>query len=108
MLYVRSGGAKPLRNFVVGQSATHQINNTKSFVANGKVAGEGSTNWSTSGEGTLVVMGKAGGPPIVVSSAGQRLSPCTAKESDILKPMNRISGPAGKLSLMSRIAARRP
>jgi hypothetical protein len=44
MLYVRSGGDKPLYNFVVGQSATNQINNTKSFVANGKVAGEDSTN----------------------------------------------------------------
>jgi hypothetical protein len=36
---------------VVGQSATHQISHTKGFVADGKVAGEGSTNWSASGEG---------------------------------------------------------
>jgi hypothetical protein len=36
---------------VVGQSATHQISHTKGFVADGKVAGEGSTNWSVSGEG---------------------------------------------------------
>ena len=35
----------------IGQSATHQISHTKGFVADGKVAGEGSTNWSGSGEG---------------------------------------------------------
>ncbi|MBS0345475.1 MAG: hypothetical protein JSR69_03365 [Proteobacteria bacterium] len=48
--------------FVVGQSATHQISHTKGFVADGKVGGEGSTNWSASGEGTFVVKGQAGGP----------------------------------------------
>lgn len=50
-------------HFVVGQSSTHQISHTKGFVADGKVAGEGSTNWSSSGEGTFVVTGKgkAGG-----------------------------------------------
>ena len=47
--------------FVVGQSATHQISHTKGFVADGKIAGEGSTNWSASGEGTFVVTGQAGG-----------------------------------------------
>jgi PLD-like domain len=49
-------------HFVVGQSATHQISHTKGFVADGRVAAEGSTNWSTSGEGTFVVAGKPGGP----------------------------------------------
>ena len=34
----------------IGQSATHQITHTKGFVADGKVAAEGSTNWSASGE----------------------------------------------------------
>jgi hypothetical protein len=48
--------------FVIGQSATHQISHTKGFVADGKVGGEGSTNWSASGEGTFVVNGKPGGP----------------------------------------------
>lgn len=48
-------------HFVVGQSATHQISHTKGFVADGKVAAEGSTNWSTAGEGTFVVTGQAGG-----------------------------------------------
>ncbi len=48
-------------HFVIGQSATHQISHTKGFVADGKVGGEGSTNWSASGEGTFVVTGKAGG-----------------------------------------------
>jgi hypothetical protein len=47
--------------FVVGQSATHQITHTKGFVADGRVAGEGSTNWSTSGEGVFVVSGEPGG-----------------------------------------------
>ncbi len=49
-------------HFVVGQSATHQISHTKGFVADGKVGGEGSTNWSTAGEGTFIVVGKPGGP----------------------------------------------
>lgn len=48
-------------HFVIGKSATHQISHTKGFVADGKVGGEGSTNWSTSGEGTFVVTGKPGG-----------------------------------------------
>jgi len=48
-------------HFVTGQSSTHQISHTKGFVADGKVAGEGSTNWSTSGEGIFVVAGQAGG-----------------------------------------------
>ncbi|MBV8225868.1 MAG: hypothetical protein JO232_11865 [Verrucomicrobia bacterium] len=43
--------------FVVGQSATHQISHTKGFVADAKVGGEGSTNWSASGEG----IGQPGG-----------------------------------------------
>jgi hypothetical protein len=49
-------------HFVTGQSATHQISHTKGFVADGRVGGEGSTNWSASGEGTFVVTGKPGGP----------------------------------------------
>jgi hypothetical protein len=48
-------------HFVIGQSATHQITHTKGFVADGKVACEGSTNWSASGEGTFVVTGNPGG-----------------------------------------------
>jgi phosphatidylserine/phosphatidylglycerophosphate/cardiolipin synthase-like enzyme len=49
-------------HFVIGQSETHQISHTKGFVADGRVGGEGSTNWSASGEGTFVVAGKPGGP----------------------------------------------
>jgi hypothetical protein len=41
-------------HFTVGQSLTHQISHTKGFVVDGKVGAEGSTNWSNSGEGTLV------------------------------------------------------
>jgi hypothetical protein len=44
-----------MRNsFAVGQSATHQISHTKGGVIDGVVAWEGSTNWSASGEGTIV------------------------------------------------------
>lgn len=49
-------------HFAVGQSATHQISHTKGFVADGKVGGEGSVNWSPAGEGTFVVLGQPGGP----------------------------------------------
>ena len=49
-------------HFVIGQSETHQISHTKGFVADGKVACEGSTNWSSAGEGTFVVTGQPGGP----------------------------------------------
>jgi len=50
-----------VREFVLGQSATRQISHTKGFVADGRVAGEGSTNWSIAGEGQFVVAGKPGG-----------------------------------------------
>lgn len=48
--------------FAIGQSATHQISHTKGFVADGRVGGEGSTNWSAAGEGTFIIKGKPGGP----------------------------------------------
>jgi hypothetical protein len=48
-------------HFVIGQSLTHQISHTKGFVADGRVGGEGSTNWSMSGEGKFVVAGEPGG-----------------------------------------------
>lgn len=38
-------------HFVIGQSATGQISHTKGFVVDGRVGAEGSTNWSSSGEG---------------------------------------------------------
>ena len=49
-------------HFVIGQSATHQISHTKGFVADSKVGGEGSVNWSGSGEGTFVVTANSVGP----------------------------------------------
>jgi hypothetical protein len=49
-------------HFVIGQSETHQISHTKGFVADGRVAAEGSTNWSAAGEGIFVVSGSPGGP----------------------------------------------
>jgi hypothetical protein len=49
------------KQIAIGQSSTHQISHTKGFVADGKVGAEGSTNWSSSGEGTFVVTGKPGG-----------------------------------------------
>lgn len=40
-------------SFAIGQSATHQISHTKGFVLVGQgIYFEGSTNWSSSGEGT--------------------------------------------------------
>jgi hypothetical protein len=38
----------------IGTSATHQISHTKGGVLDGVVAFEGSTNWSASGEGTII------------------------------------------------------
>jgi hypothetical protein len=38
-------------SFAIGQSATHQISHTKGGVLDGVLAWEGSTNWSSSGEG---------------------------------------------------------
>jgi hypothetical protein len=46
---------------VIGESSTGQISHTKGFVADSKVAGEGSTNWSASGEGIFMVKGQPGG-----------------------------------------------
>ena len=54
--------AKYKTQFVIGESATRQISHTKGFVADGKVAGEGSTNWSRSGEGTFIIANAPGGP----------------------------------------------
>lgn len=42
-------------HFAIGQSATHQISHTKGGVLDGRVGFEGSTNWSTSGEGSFIV-----------------------------------------------------
>jgi len=53
--------AKFNTHFTLGESNTHQISHTKGFVADGKLGGEGSTNWSVSGEGTFVIAGKPGG-----------------------------------------------
>src|SRR5690348_8716476 len=39
-------------DFAVGESSTSQISHTKGGVLDGIVAFEGSTNWSSSGEGT--------------------------------------------------------
>lgn len=45
-------GAAYYNSFVIGQSASHQINHTKACVLAGLgIAIEGSTNWSSSGEG---------------------------------------------------------
>jgi hypothetical protein len=46
-------------DFVVGQSDTHQISHTKGGVLDGIVAFEGSTNWSSSGEGTGITLNAA-------------------------------------------------
>lgn len=46
-------------DFVVGESATSQISHTKGGVLDGVVAFEGSTNWSSSGEGTGISLTSA-------------------------------------------------
>jgi hypothetical protein len=46
-------------DFVVGQSASHQISHTKGGVLDGIVGFEGSTNWSSSGEGTGISLAAA-------------------------------------------------
>jgi hypothetical protein len=52
---ILAGWSSEVRNsFAIGQSATHQISHTKGGVIDGIVAWEGSTNWSGSGEGTIV------------------------------------------------------
>jgi hypothetical protein len=59
--------------FVIGESATHQISHTKGFVADGKVGGEGSVNWSASGEGTFVTKGAPGGPGYLAQNNTQTI-----------------------------------
>jgi hypothetical protein len=46
-------------DFVVGDSSTGQISHTKGGVLDGIVAFEGSTNWSSSGEGTGITLNAA-------------------------------------------------
>ena len=46
-------------DFAVGTSATDQISHTKGGVLDGIVAFEGSTNWSSSGEGTGITLNAA-------------------------------------------------
>jgi hypothetical protein len=46
-------------DFAIGQSDTRQISHTKGGVLDGIVAFEGSTNWSSSGEGTGIDLGAA-------------------------------------------------
>jgi hypothetical protein len=46
-------------DFAVGNSATDQISHTKGGVLDGIVAFEGSTNWSSSGEGTGISLNAA-------------------------------------------------
>jgi len=59
----KKGLAQFNSHVAIGQSATHQISHTKGFVADGRVGGEGSTNWSVSGEGTFIGGRKASGGP---------------------------------------------
>ena len=46
-------------DFAVGNSSTGQISHTKGGVLDGIVAFEGSTNWSSSGEGTGITLNAA-------------------------------------------------
>jgi len=62
-------------HFAIGQSATHQINHTKGFIADGLVGAEGSTNWSTGGEGVFV-NGQIGGPNFRAQNNTQTFFTC--------------------------------
>jgi hypothetical protein len=53
---VASDAAGFANDFVIGTSATDQISHTKGGVLDGIVAFEGSTNWSSSGEGTGILL----------------------------------------------------
>ncbi len=55
-------------DFVVGESGTGQISHTKGGVLDGIVAFEGSTNWSSSGEGTGISLTAAAAPATPSSS----------------------------------------
>jgi hypothetical protein len=48
-------------HFAIGQSAQHQISHTKGAVLDGVIAFHGSTNWSSSGEGTFTLATGPGG-----------------------------------------------
>jgi hypothetical protein len=61
----------PAVTMLITLDSSHQISHTKGFVADGRVAAEGSTNWSTSGEGTFVVNGKPGGAGYVAQNNTQ-------------------------------------
>lgn len=72
-----SGGLAAFNShFVLGQSATHRISHTKGFVADGMVGAEGSTNWSSDGEGTFVVKGQPGGPRYAAQNNTQTFFTC--------------------------------
>ena len=60
--------------FVIGQSATHQISHTKGFVADGKVGGEGSVNWSASGRVPLSLLESRAGLVIRRKTTPRRFS----------------------------------
>lgn len=64
-----------VQEFSIGQSATHQISHTKGFVADGRVGGEGSTNWSDSGEAPSSSRDSPGAPATRRRTTRSRSSP---------------------------------
>jgi hypothetical protein len=62
-------------DFAVGESATDQISHTKGGVLDGIVAFEGSTNWSSSGEGTGISLTAAKQAPGCVFRRIRSLGP---------------------------------
>ncbi|WP_232341231.1 hypothetical protein [Burkholderia pseudomallei] len=69
-------------HFAIGESLTHQISHTKGFVADGRVALEGSTNWSTTGEGIFIT--RAGSKPVAggVGYKAQNNTACVITDPD--------------------------
>ncbi|CAJ4033343.1 Uncharacterised protein [Burkholderia pseudomallei] len=69
-------------HFAIGESLTHQISHTKGFVADGRVAFEGSTNWSATGEGIFIT--RAGSKPVAggVGYKAQNNTACVITDPD--------------------------
>lgn len=86
-------------HFAIGQSATHQISQTKRFFADGKVGAEGSTNWSASGEGTFVVTDIPAAPATRRGTTRNRSSPTQTRSLAFKRSWSRSTLPHRKAAL---------
>jgi hypothetical protein len=86
-------------DFAVGDSSTGQISHTKGGVLDGIVAFEGSTNWSSSGEGTGIDL-----------SAAKRFSGFRAQNNSLIVYVNpyEVAKFAARLDYEHAVAASQP